>query len=62
MFLVSLGKEILHLRSDILSKESLQIPFLSLDMNIVNKLSKYHIDMASVYTVEKQALISIIIK
>lgn len=61
LFLVSLGKEILHLRSDILSKESLQIPFLSLDMNIVNKLSKYHIDMASVYTVEKQALISIII-
>lgn len=61
LFLVSLGKEILHLRSDILSKKSLQIPFLSLDMNIVNKLSKYHIDMASVYTVEKQALISIII-
>lgn len=61
LFLVSLGKEILHLRSDILSKESLQIPFLSLDMNIVNKLSKYHIDMASVYTVGKQASMSIII-
>lgn len=61
LFLVSLGKEILHLRSDILSKESLQLPFLSLDMNIVNKLSKYHIDMASVYTVGKQASMSIII-
>lgn len=61
LFLVSLGKEILHLRSDILSKESLQLPFLSLDMNIVNKLSKYHIDMASVYTVGKQTSMSIII-
>lgn len=61
LFLVSLGKEILHLRSDILSRESLQLPFLSLDMNIVNKLSKYHIDMASVYTVGKQASMSIII-
>lgn len=61
LFLVSLGKEILHLRSDILSKESLQLPFLSLDMNIVNKLSKYHIDMASAYTVGKQASMSIII-
>lgn len=61
LFLVSLGKEILHLRSDILSKESLQLPFLSLDMNVVNKLSKYHIDMASVYTVGKQASMSIII-
>ena len=61
LFLVSLGKEISHLRSDILSKTSLQLPFLSLDMNVVNKLSKYNIDMASVYTVEKQALISIII-
>lgn len=61
LFLVSLWKEILHLRSDILSKESLQLPFLSLDMNVVNKLSKYHIDMASIYTVEKQVSMSIII-
>lgn len=61
LFLVSLGKEIIHLRSDILSKESLQIPFTSLNMNVVNKLAEYNVDMASMYTIGKQATISILI-
>ena len=61
LFLVSLGKEIIHLRSDILSKESLQIPFTSLNMNVVNKLAEYNIDMASMYTIGKQATMSILI-
>lgn len=61
LFLVSLGTEILHLKSDILSKESLQVPFTSLNIDVVNKLSKYNLDMASVYTVGKQASMSVII-
>lgn len=61
IFLISLWKEILHLRSDLLSTESLQIPFVSLNTSVAKKLSDYNIDMASLYTVGKQATGSLLI-
>ena len=61
LLLVALGKEIMHLKSDALSKKSLSIPFTALNKDIVDKLAKYNIDMGLIYTVGKQMSMSILI-
>ncbi|MBE6984500.1 MAG: hypothetical protein E7434_02585 [Ruminococcaceae bacterium] len=62
----SLLKEIQHLISDVNSKDSLPLPFLSLidgifDTSFASDLAKYGIDMANVITVGKQAAYAILI-
>ncbi len=58
----SLCKEVIHLRSDVHSKNSLPIPFISAyDPKLASELAKYNIDMENVITVGKQATVSILI-
>ena len=52
---IALMKEAIHLKSDVLSKESLPLPFTSINPNLARKLGEYNIDMASVLTIGKQA-------
>lgn len=52
---LALMKEAIHLKSDVLSKESLPLPFTSMNPDLARKLGEYNIDMASVLTVGKQA-------
>ncbi len=58
----SLGKEIVHLRSDIKSVHSLPLPVISMiDGKFASELASYGLDMANVLTVGKQATYSILI-
>lgn len=53
---VSLIKEIIHLKSDINTKNSLPIPLIStIDPKIASNLASYGFDMANILTVGKQA-------
>lgn len=52
----SLVKEIIHLKSDVNTKHSLPLPFIStIDPKLASKLAEYGLDMANVLTVGKQA-------
>jgi hypothetical protein len=52
----SLIKEVIHLKSDINSKKSLPLPFLSaFDPKLASELAKYKIDMGNLVNVGKQA-------
>ena len=56
IIICSLLKEIIHLQSDVNSVKSLPIPILTvLDMDLVNELAKYGVDMANIIQVGKQA-------
>ena len=58
----SLMEEIIHLNSDINTKHSLPLPFISLiDPKVASKLAEYGLDMSNVVTVGKQASYSILI-
>ena len=51
----SLMKEIIHLKSDVYSKNSLPLPFVSvIDTKVASDLATYGLDMANVLTVGKQ--------
>lgn len=53
---VSLAKEIIHLRSDVYTKNSLPLPAISgIDSKAAASLAAYGIDMANIMTVGKQA-------
>lgn len=59
---VSLIKEIIHLKSDVRSTQSLPIPFISLkDPELAKQLSDYGFDAENIATVGKQATYSIMI-
>ena len=63
---LSLALEIKHLITDLPSKDSLPLPFLTLidgifDTSIASDLAKYGFDMSNVLTVGKQATLSIFI-
>lgn len=59
---VSLLKEIIHLNSDLNTKNSLPIPFVSaIDAGLAADLAKSGLDMANVATIGKQASFSILI-
>ncbi len=59
---VSLIKEIIHLKSDINTKNSLPLPFVSaVNPKMAADLAKYGIDMSNVVAVGKQASYSILI-
>lgn len=58
----SLMKEIIHLKSDIYTKNSLPLPFLSvINPTLANDLASYGLDMANVITVGKQITFSALI-
>ena len=58
----SLIKEIIHLQSDIDSKDSLPLPMVNLiDDKLASELAKYGLDMANVKTVAEQATFSMLI-
>ena len=58
----SLMKEIMHLRSDIYSKNSLPLPMVSaINPRLASELAAYGLDMANVITVGKQMTYSIFI-
>lgn len=58
----SLLKEIIHLNSDLNTKNSLPIPFVSaIDAGLAADLAKSGLDMANVVTIGKQASFSILI-
>lgn len=58
----SLIKEIIHLRSDIYTKKSLPLPFISvINADLAADLAARGLDMANVITVGKQATYSILI-
>lgn len=58
----SLVKEIIHLKSDIHSKNSLPLPFIStISPVLAGELAKLGLDMANAVTVGKQALYSVTI-
>ncbi len=58
----SLCKEVVHLHSDVHSKNSLPIPFVSAyDPKLASELAKYNIDMDNVITVGKQASYAMLI-
>lgn len=58
----SLMKEIVHLNSDLNTKNSLPIPFVSaIDAGLAADLAKSGLDMANVVTIGKQASFSILI-
>lgn len=52
----SLAKELQHLASDWMSKESLCLPFMAINQDVAKKVGSYNIDMASFATVAKQAI------
>lgn len=52
----SIGKEAIHLKSDVKSKNSLPLPIIStISPEFANTLAKYGLDMANVLTAGKQA-------
>lgn len=58
----SLIKEVIHLRSDLYTKHSLPIPFISaVDAKMASRLSSYGFDMANLVTVGKQASYAMLI-
>lgn len=58
----ALVKEIIHLKSDLYTKNSLPLPFLSvIDAGLAADLAERGLDMANVVTVGKQATYSILI-
>ncbi len=58
----SLAKEIIHLKSDINTKDSLPLPFLSaVNPKLASDLASYGLDMSNVITVGKQASYAILI-
>ena len=58
----SLLKEIVHLNSDLYTKNSLPLPIISvIDAKMASELASYGLDMANVVTVGKQATYSILI-
>ena len=58
----ALIKEIIHLRSDLYTKHSLPLPFISaVDPKMASKLASYGFDMANLVTVGKQASYSMLI-
>lgn len=58
----SLVKEIIHLKSDIYTKNSLPLPIISsFDPKLASELAQYGMDMANVVTIGKQAALSIFI-
>lgn len=58
----ALGKEIIHLRSDVDSKASLPLPIItSIDPAWASKLAKFGLDVSNVATVGKQAGYAILI-
>lgn len=59
---VSLMKEIIHLKSDLNTKNSLPLPIISaINSKLASDLANYGLDMANVVTVGKQAAYSILI-
>lgn len=58
----SLIKEIIHLRSDVHTKNSLPLPVISMiDGELASRLAEYGLDMSNVITVTKQATCSVLI-
>lgn len=58
----SLIKEVIHLKSDLYTKHSLPVPFISaVDPQIASKLASYGFDMANLVTVGKQASYAMLI-
>ncbi len=58
----SLMKEIVHLKSDIHTKNSLPLPFISsVDLNTASTLAQYGFDMSNIVTVGKQASYAMLI-
>jgi len=58
----SLIKEIIHLHSDLNTKNSLPLPFISaVDSQLASKLASYGLDMANVVTVGKQSSLAMLI-
>lgn len=51
----SLIEELIHLKSDVNSKQSLPLPFTTLTPELARNLSKHGIDMANVFSVTKMA-------
>lgn len=60
---VSLGKEIIHLKSDVYSKDSLPLPIISSAISpvVAGDLASRGLDMANVLSIGKQASYSVII-
>ena len=57
--IASLIKEIIHLKSDIDTKNSLPLPFISLyDPKLASDLAEYGIDMSNIVTIGKQAVLA----
>lgn len=55
-------KEIIHLKSDIYTKHSLPIPFISsIDPKMASSLASYGLDMANAVTIGKQATCALLI-
>lgn len=58
----SLVKEVVHLKSDLYTKHSLPLPFVSLyDSRLASELASYGLDMANVVTIGKQMTYTMLI-
>jgi len=58
----SLVKEVIHLKSDLYTKHSLPLPFISLyDSHLASELASYGLDMANVVTIGKQMTYAMLI-
>ena len=59
---ISIGKEAIHLRSDLKTKESLPFPIIAtLDSSLAARLCDYGLDMQNIITVGKQAVLAALI-